>query len=112
MTEDSMVTLNDKVFFITADPASNSFLVLHNDNCIVECDSEDEAAECIVTYYEDTYMSLVEYIETVNEGVKLWMADDPDNRWAGLLTTDEQHWADYGITTVIGMKHYLEQMEL
>jgi hypothetical protein len=110
--ENTMVTLNDKVFFITPDALGSGVLVVHDDECIVKCNNEDEAAERIVEYYEDTYMSLVEYIGTVNEGVKLWMLADPDNRWAGLLTTDEQHWANRGITTVVEMKQYLEQMEL
>ena len=52
-------------------------------------------------------MTLKEYIEAKNAKAKAWVAEDPENRWAGTLTEDLAHWAEYGVTTAEGLERYL-----
>lgn len=32
---------------------------------------------------------LINYIEAQNAKTQVWMDEDPDNRWGGMITTDE-----------------------
>ena len=50
---------------------------------------------------------LVKYIEEKNVKTAAWVEEDPDYRWAGMITTDVDHWAEYGITTVEQYKKYM-----
>lgn len=44
--------------------------------------------------------ALVAHIEALNAEKAAWVAEDPTNRWAGMITTDVDHWAEYGVFTV------------
>lgn len=43
---------------------------------------------------------LLTHLEAINARSAAWVAEDPAKRWAGMLTTDLAHWAEYGVTTV------------
>jgi len=45
-------------------------------------------------------MTLAEYIADRNAATLAWIAEDPDNRWAGLIVDDLAFWAEQGILTV------------
>lgn len=51
-------------------------------------------------------MTLAEFLAAKNAETLAWIAEDPDNRWAGLLTEDLAHWAEIGIHTVEEFKRY------
>ena len=51
--------------------------------------------------------ALVAHIRARNAKTEAWVAEDPANRWAGLLVDDPAHWAAYGITTPEQFDHYL-----
>lgn len=51
-------------------------------------------------------MDLSTYISEKNAKTKAWVAEDPKNRWAGLLSEDMFHWAEQGITTVEDFKRW------
>lgn len=38
-----------------------------------------------------------------------WVAEDPDNRFAGELCNDPAHWAEYGVTTVAELEAYFDE---
>lgn len=43
---------------------------------------------------------LMAHIKAENVKTQAWVAEDPQNRWAGLYAEDEAHWIERGITTV------------
>lgn len=45
-------------------------------------------------------MSLAAYLTERNAATLAWIAEDPDNRWAGLIVEDLAHWDAMGIYTV------------
>ena len=47
---------------------------------------------------------LIKEIKARNEKTKAWVAEDPDNRWAGLYPEDEAHWVERGITTLADLE--------
>ena len=51
-------------------------------------------------------MTLAEFLAAKNAQTLAWIAEDPDNRWAGLLTEDLTHWAEMGVHTVEDFKRY------
>lgn len=51
-------------------------------------------------------MTLAEFLAAKNAETLAWIAEDPDNRWAGLLTEDLAHWAEIGIHTVAQYRRY------
>ena len=51
--------------------------------------------------------ALVQHIEAMNAKSAAWVAEDPANRCAGMLTTDAAHWTGYGVTTVAELEKYL-----
>lgn len=53
-------------------------------------------------------MDLSTYIETLNAKTAAWVAEDPDNRWAGMLVSTVEHWAEYGITSIREFNAYLD----
>lgn len=56
-------------------------------------------------------MTLAEYIAQRNAETLAWIAEDPDNRWAGLIVDDLDFWAEQGIHTVEQYKrHDLETL--
>lgn len=50
--------------------------------------------------------SLATYLANLNAATLAWIAEDPDNRWAGLITEDLSHWAEMGIYTVEQYQRY------
>lgn len=50
--------------------------------------------------------TLASYLRDRNAQTEAWIAEDPDNRWAGLLTEDLAHWAEIGIFTVEDFQRY------
>ena len=56
-------------------------------------------------------MSLAAYLAERNAATLAWIAEDPDNRWAGLIVEDLDFWAEMGIYTVEQYKrHDLESL--
>jgi hypothetical protein len=51
--------------------------------------------------------ALEQHIANINEKGRAWVAEDPKNRFAGMLVEDRAHWAQYGITTPAEFDHYL-----
>jgi len=47
---------------------------------------------------------LITYIETLNAKTQAWVDEDPSNRWAGMIVTDESYWNEGGIFTVEDFK--------
>lgn len=50
--------------------------------------------------------TLTQHIENINAKTQAWIDEDPKNRWGGMLSTDLDHWAGYGITTVEQFERY------
>jgi hypothetical protein len=55
---------------------------------------------------KENYMTLAEHLAALNAKTLAWIAEDPANRWAGLLTEDLTHWAEMGIHTVADFERY------
>ena len=51
-------------------------------------------------------MTLLELLQERNAKTRAWVAEDPENRWAGTLTEDLSHWEEYGVTTVEEFERY------
>jgi len=51
-------------------------------------------------------LTLAEHLRNMNAKTEAWVAEDPDNRWAGLIVEDLAHWAEMGITTVAQFERY------
>jgi hypothetical protein len=51
---------------------------------------------------------VVARINEMNAESAAWVAEDPENRFAGELTNDPAHWAEYGITTVAELEAYFD----
>jgi len=51
-------------------------------------------------------MTLLELIEKKNAETQAWIDEDPANRWAGMIVTDLNHWAEYGVYTVEDYERY------
>ena len=56
--------------------------------------------------YTAEQLELQKHIEAENERSREQMAEEP-GLWIGMVTTDLQHWADYGITTIDGYEFYM-----
>ena len=50
--------------------------------------------------FSQSQIELQAYIEAENAKVAAWVAEDVDNRFAGMPTSNPDHWAIYGIFTV------------
>ena len=50
--------------------------------------------------------SLAEYLRERNAATEAWVAEDPDNRWAGTYTEDLAHWAEIGVLTMRDFLRY------
>jgi hypothetical protein len=57
--------------------------------------------------YSTAQMELVAHIEAENAATLAWIAEDPANRGAGIITTDPEHWAHYGVVSVDDYKRYM-----
>lgn len=51
-------------------------------------------------------LTLAEHLHNMNAKTRAWVAEDPANRWAGLIVEDLEHWAEQGITTVAQFERY------
>ena len=49
---------------------------------------------------------LVKHIETINAKTQEWIDANPGS-WAGMITTDVEHWKEYGITTPAQYDRYM-----
>jgi len=50
---------------------------------------------------------LVAHIKAENAKTAAWVAEDPENRWAGYVVEDLAHWAEYNIHTVAEYEQYM-----
>ena len=50
---------------------------------------------------------LVAHIQKINAETLAWVAEDPNNRWAGTLVEEPEHWARYDVHTVAQFEHYM-----
>ncbi|MDB2315524.1 hypothetical protein N9V27_00960 [bacterium] len=55
--------------------------------------------------------TLVKHIEALNIKTQEWVDAGPD-RWAGMLSTDAKHWAEYNVTTPAELDRYLDTQDL
>ena len=53
-----------------------------------------------------TDITLAQHLSNLNAEKLAWIAEDPDNRWAGLWVEDLAHWAEMNIFTVAQFKRY------
>lgn len=51
---------------------------------------------------------VVARINEMNAESAAWVAEDPENRFAGVLCNDPEHWASYGVTTVAELEAYFD----
>ena len=56
--------------------------------------------------YTSEQLELQKHIEAENERSREQMAEQ-SGLWIGMVTTDLQHWADYGITDIEGYEFYM-----
>ena len=56
--------------------------------------------------YTAEQLELQKHIEAENERSRKQMAEQ-SGLWIGMVTTDLQHWADYGITDIEGYEFYM-----
>ena len=54
---------------------------------------------------------LVKHIEAINAKSKEWMDANPGS-WAGMITTDVEHWKEYGITTPAQYDRYMLEQDV
>jgi hypothetical protein len=54
----------------------------------------------------ETQMTLAAHLAALNAKTLAWIAEDPDNRWAGLYVEDLAHWAEIGVLTVRDFQRY------
>lgn len=52
----------------------------------------------MITEYQNPF-NLKQHIEKINAETQAWIDEDPKNRWGGMLVTDPEHWAEYGVYT-------------
>lgn len=111
---DEKVTLFEEEFFIKQDSLKHGTLHgYHNGECITASHADKfHVLEEIVIYYENTYMKLEHFVENINEGSKMWVNEDPDNRFVALLSEDVKYWQEKGINTVPQLRHYLDKFEV
>lgn len=50
---------------------------------------------------------LISHIKQLNVNNQIWVDEDPDNRWAPMLSEDPEHWAWFGIYTVDQFNRYM-----
>jgi hypothetical protein len=104
ITNDEKVTLFDEEFIVNMTEDYN-YEGFHNNKQITETyTTKFEVLQDIVVYYEDNYMKLEHFIENINEGSKMWVQEDPDNRFV-------KYWQAKGINTVPQLRHYLDKFE-
>jgi hypothetical protein len=54
----------------------------------------------------ENVMTLAELLASKNAETLAWIAEDPSNRWAGLIVEDLAHWAEIGVHTVEDYERY------
>jgi hypothetical protein len=62
--------------------------------------------EAIEMNFTDSQLELQAHLENKKTEVLAWIDEDPDNRWGGYPTTDVEHWAAMGITSVEQYERY------
>jgi len=55
--------------------------------------------------------ALVKHLEALNADSEAWVAEDPENRIAGMLVTVPDHWADYDVYTPEEFDRYLLEQD-
>ena len=55
---------------------------------------------------------LINHIKAENAKTRAWIDEDPDNRWAGMIVEDLEHWKRMGVTTVEQYEHYMMSMTI
>ena len=58
---------------------------------------------------EAAIAALSAHLKADNDKTRAWVSEDPENRFAGLLSEDVQHWAEYGIYTIQELQEYLDR---
>jgi len=51
-------------------------------------------------------MTLAQHLADLNAKTRAWVAEDPNNRWAGLYVEELDFWAEQGIFTVAQFKRH------
>lgn len=73
--------------------------------------SFDGKLDYLMTYTADQ-LALQAHIQAENAKTEAWIAEDPENRFAGIITDDLDHWAGYGVKSVDQYERYMLEMEL
>ena len=55
--------------------------------------------------------ALVKHLDALNSDSEAWVAEDPENRIAGMLVTVPDHWADYDVYTPEEFDRYLLEQD-
>lgn len=55
---------------------------------------------------------LISHIRQENAKLEAWVAEDPENRFAGMITDEIDHWRDYGIHSVEQYEKYMLAAEI
>ena len=110
ITPDEKVILFDVEFIVKHDTLiDNKYRGFYNDVRITEgYDDKFEVLRDVVIYYEDNFMKLKHFIENINTGSKMWVNEDPSNRFVEPLSEDVKYWNVKGINTVKELRHYLD----
>lgn len=61
---------------------------------------------CVRNDDRNYIMTLLELIQSKNAKTAAWVAEDPTSRWAGMITEDLSHWAEYDIHTAEDYERY------
>ena len=110
ITPDEKVTLFNEEFIIEHNTLSDhKYRGFHNDICITKGYTDKfQVLQEVVIYYKNNFMKLEHFIENINEGSKMWVNEDPSNRFIAPLSEDVKYWNAKGINTVKALRHYLD----
>ena len=108
------VTLFDEEFIVKKDVLIDSkYRGFHNGLRVTKGDDDKfEGLRDVIVYYEDNFMSIKHFIENTNYSSKMWVKEDPDNRFVVPLSDDAIYWQEKGIHTVPQLRHYLDKLEV
>ena len=56
--------------------------------------------------------ALTKHLEAINIKAQAWVDEDPKNRFSGMVVTDPNHWAEYGIYTPSQYDRYVDENTL
>jgi len=58
------------------------------------------------------YTALIAHVDALNAKKEAWVAEDPDNRWAGLYVNDIDYFQDIGVSTPAEFDRFMDEETL